>query len=88
MSTFSHFFAIDELIQVIYQGFYKFVLYTKTEDDAWIIYLAMLDDDKAVFWKGAWSEGDVSELIVGLSHNSFQYGAIELGKEPGHLKFS
>ncbi|TFL04798.1 hypothetical protein BDV98DRAFT_654271 [Pterulicium gracile] len=58
---FSSFFPLDELFQIIYQGFYKFVLSTKTKHDAWAVHVAMIDDDATIFWYGSWDADTVAK---------------------------
>lgn len=64
-SMFSSFFPLDELFQIIYQGFYKFVLSTKTKHDAWAVHVAMIDDDATIFWYGSWDADTVAKQTVG-----------------------
>ena len=65
MSTdvFSSFSALDELIQVIYQSIYKFVVLSSVTDDRWTVYMG-LSDSEGRWWKGSWEDHDVHAILV------------------------
>ena len=60
----SDFFAVDELIQVIYQGNLKFVVIFKVTRTAWTIHVAL--DKTERWWAGQWTPSDVDEFLVRL----------------------
>ena len=73
MSIFDAFGPLDDLVQVIYQGPYRFVLLSRVDFDAivpcWHVYVGLAD--KGRWWKGKWEEKDVHEFVVrGVSHSS------------------
>ncbi|EIM79940.1 uncharacterized protein STEHIDRAFT_150828 [Stereum hirsutum FP-91666 SS1] len=57
---FSHFTALDERIQLHYQGSSRFVILSKVTDDAWIVHLGLAREGR--WWKGSWEEGDILEI--------------------------
>lgn len=61
--VFSSFSALDELIQVIYQSIYKFVVLSSVADDKWSIYMGLSDSDGR-WWKGSWEGRDVHTVLV------------------------
>lgn len=61
---FSHFTALDERIQLHYQGSSRFVILSKVTDDAWIVHLGLAREGR--WWKGSWEEGDILEIAVRL----------------------
>ncbi|TFK19324.1 hypothetical protein FA15DRAFT_683004 [Coprinopsis marcescibilis] len=64
MSTdvFSNFGALDELIQVIYQSAYRFVVLSSVSDDNWTIHLG-LSGSQGRWWKGIWTEANVHQTL-------------------------
>ncbi|KAF9231402.1 hypothetical protein BU15DRAFT_56167 [Melanogaster broomeanus] len=58
----SHFGGLDELIQVIYQGFDRFVVLSQVNDSAWTVYLG-LKGPEGRWWRGSWSEKEITQLI-------------------------
>jgi len=66
MSTdiFANFSVLDEVIQVVYQSIYKFVVLSIVKDDCWVMYLGLSDSGR--WWKGSWTEADVHEALVRL----------------------
>ncbi|OSD03919.1 hypothetical protein PYCCODRAFT_1364819 [Trametes coccinea BRFM310] len=58
----SHFTALDELIQVIYQGSARFVIISSVDDASWTVH-AGLTGDEGRWWRGKWTEKDVREVI-------------------------
>ncbi|KAG2052474.1 hypothetical protein BDR06DRAFT_957770 [Suillus hirtellus] len=67
MSTdvLSHFGVLDELIQVIYQGFDRFVLLSQVTESAWSIYLG-LKGPEGRWWRGSWSTKDILNITNGV----------------------
>ncbi|KAF5326239.1 hypothetical protein D9611_000067 [Ephemerocybe angulata] len=59
---FVNFSALDELIQIIYQSIYKFVVVSTVTDEKWTIHLGLSDSDGR-WWKGEWTEGNVHEIM-------------------------
>lgn len=62
MDVLSHFGGLDELIQVIYQGFDRFVVLSQVNDSAWTVYLG-LKGPEGRWWRGSWSAQDVTQLV-------------------------
>lgn len=54
--------ALHELIQMLYQGSHKFIVFSNVEDDAWIIHLALTNTTR--WWKGSWTGRDLREFVV------------------------
>jgi hypothetical protein len=61
----SHFGAVDELIQLIYQGTNKFVLISCVNNVDWTLHLG-LTGIEGRWWKGSWSEKDILRFLVGM----------------------
>ncbi|KAH7925934.1 hypothetical protein BV22DRAFT_1088096 [Leucogyrophana mollusca] len=57
----SHFGVLDELIQLIYQGFDKFVVLSKVDNSAWTVYLG-LQGTEGRWWRGSWSAKDILHI--------------------------
>jgi len=57
----SHFGALDELIQVIYEGIERFVLLSKVDYESWTMYLG-LQGPEGRWWRGCWLEKDILHL--------------------------
>lgn len=66
MNVLSHFGELDELIQVIYQGFDRFVVLSEVSESSWTVYVA-LKGPEGRWWRGSWSARDVSQFIVRLA---------------------
>ena len=62
---FTHFGALDELIQLIYQGPLRFVLLSKVSDSSWTVHLRLSGQDGRC-WCGNWLESDVMKIAVSL----------------------
>ncbi|KIK98581.1 hypothetical protein PAXRUDRAFT_823752 [Paxillus rubicundulus Ve08.2h10] len=60
--SMSHFEGLDELIQLIYQGFDRFVVLSEINDSAWTVYLG-LRGPEGRWWRGSWSTQDVTQLV-------------------------
>ncbi|KAG2072236.1 hypothetical protein BDR04DRAFT_1096808 [Suillus decipiens] len=67
MSTdvLSHFGVLDELIQVIYQGFDRFVVLSQVTESAWSIYLG-LKGPEGRWWRGSWSAKHILDITNGV----------------------
>ena len=62
--TFSaQFGALDELIQLIYQGPSKFVVLSSVSDAGWAVHLG-LTGAGGRWWEGVWTERDFEGFIV------------------------
>jgi hypothetical protein len=62
----THFGCLDELVQVIYQGFSRFVLLSKVDDQSWTIHMG-LQGPEGRWWKGQWTAKDILLVAVRLS---------------------
>ena len=62
-SILSHFGALDDLIQVIYQGVERFVILSAVAEFSWTIYVG-LKGPEGRWWRGSWSAGEITEFIV------------------------
>ncbi|KAH7888315.1 hypothetical protein F5I97DRAFT_1851440 [Phlebopus sp. FC_14] len=58
----SHFGGLDELIQVVYQGFDRFVVLSQVNDSAWTLHLG-LKGPEGRWWRGSWSAQDVTRVV-------------------------
>ena len=56
-----HFGCLDELIQVIYQGFCRFVVLSKVDHESWTIHLG-LSGPEGRWWRGAWGSTDILNI--------------------------
>jgi hypothetical protein len=61
--VFSHFGALDDLIQLLYQGQSRFVLLSNVADSDWTIHLR-LSGQEGRCWRGKWLESDVTKIVV------------------------
>ena len=59
----SQFGALDELIQLIYQGPSKFVVLSSVSDAGWSIHLG-LTGSGGRWWEGKWTEKDFNNFVV------------------------
>lgn len=71
MDVFSHFSRLDELIQIVYQGFDRFVVLSHVIESAWTIHLA-LKGPAGRWWRGSWSAQDILHIVVRLVFPHFQ----------------
>ncbi|KAI0686854.1 hypothetical protein BC835DRAFT_432649 [Cytidiella melzeri] len=62
----SHFGAVDELIQLIYQGTNKFVLISAVDGAHWTLHLG-LTGAEGRWWKGNWTEKDIFRFLGNTS---------------------
>jgi hypothetical protein len=63
MDVLSHFGELDELIQVIYQGFDRFIVVSAVNESSWTVYVA-LKGPGGRWWRGSWSARDITQFIV------------------------
>ncbi|KAF9792578.1 hypothetical protein BJ322DRAFT_1103068 [Thelephora terrestris] len=56
-----YFSALDELIQIIYQGSAKFVLMSRVDYTSWIVHLG-LSGPEGRWWRGKWTEENVKAI--------------------------
>ncbi|EGN99601.1 hypothetical protein SERLA73DRAFT_179686 [Serpula lacrymans var. lacrymans S7.3] len=56
----SHFGVLDDLIQVIYQGFDRFVILSKVDDSNWTTYVGLKGSGS--WWRGSWSAKDILHI--------------------------
>jgi hypothetical protein len=61
----SHFGVLDELIQVIYQGFDRFVVLSQVTESAWSIHLG-LKGPEGRWWRGSWSTKHILDITNGV----------------------
>lgn len=59
----SNFVCLDELTQVIYQSFYKFVVHSSVSDDEWTVHVGLAGQEGR-WWRGCWKEEDVLRFFV------------------------
>lgn len=62
MDVLSRFGRLDELIQMVYQGFDRFVVLSQVDESAWTIHLA-LKGPGGRWWRGARSSQDILGII-------------------------
>ncbi|KAJ7502858.1 hypothetical protein B0H11DRAFT_1711981 [Mycena galericulata] len=64
MSTnvMANFGALDEMVQVIYQGMDKFVVLSDVTDDKWNIHLGCTGPEGR-WWRGSWRAADVLAIV-------------------------
>lgn len=63
MDILSHFEVLDELIQVIYQGFERFIVLSAVNESSWTVYVG-LKGPEGRWWRGSWSSRDITQFIV------------------------
>lgn len=63
MDILSHFGGLDELIQVIYQGFERFIILSGVNESAWTVYVG-LKGPEGRWWRGSWSARDITQFVV------------------------
>ncbi|KIO04496.1 hypothetical protein M404DRAFT_1000616, partial [Pisolithus tinctorius Marx 270] len=65
VDVLSHFGRLDELIQIVYQGFDRFVVISQVIESAWTIHLG-LKGPGGRWWRGATSAQDILGIVVRL----------------------
>lgn len=60
-----YFSALDELIQIVYQGSAKFVLMSRVDHTSWTVHLG-LSGPEGRWWRGKWADEDVKAITVSL----------------------
>ncbi|KAJ8521187.1 hypothetical protein ONZ45_g2092 [Pleurotus djamor] len=58
----SSFGSLDELVQIIYQGAYRFVVLSSVDESKWSIHLG-LSGSEGRWWRGSWTQDDVHNLV-------------------------
>ena len=58
-----YFSALDELIQIVYQGTLKFVLISTVDRTSWTVHLG-LSGPEGRWWRGKWTDEDVKAITV------------------------
>jgi len=66
----THFGCLDELVQVVYQGFSRFVVLSKVDDQSWTIHLG-LQGPEGRWWKGRWTAEDILHVAGSKSSAKF-----------------
>jgi len=56
-----YFSALDELIQIIYQGSAKFVLISRVDYTSWTVHLG-LSGPEGRWWRGRWTDENVKAI--------------------------
>jgi hypothetical protein len=57
-----HFGCLDELAQVVYQGFDRFVVLSNVEQDQWVVHLGLSGQDGR-WWRGALTNPDILKVV-------------------------
>lgn len=60
-----NFSPMDELIQLIYQNIYQFVVMSSVTFDKWTVYVGMVGE-AGRWWRGFWEERDVISVVVSI----------------------
>ena len=60
-----YFSALDEMIQIVYQGSVKFVLMSRVDYTSWTVHLG-LSGPEGRWWRGKWTDEDVKTIAVSL----------------------
>jgi len=60
-----YFSALDEMIQIVYQGSAKFVLMSRVDYISWTVHLG-LSGPEGRWWRGKWTDEDVKAIAVSL----------------------
>jgi hypothetical protein len=68
MNSFS---PLDEMIQLIYQSVYQFVVMSSVTPDKWTVHVGMVGD-AGRWWRGVWEEKDVAGVLVSVPVTFFQ----------------
>ncbi|KAI9572344.1 hypothetical protein HD554DRAFT_2015312 [Boletus coccyginus] len=77
MDVLSHFGGLDELIQVIYQGFDRFIVLSAVNESSWTVSVG-LKGPEGRWWRGSWLARDItqfvgsessSQILAGFAHN-------------------
>jgi hypothetical protein len=59
----ANFSCLDELVQVIYQSIYKFVVLSTVSQDEWHVHLGLAGSEGR-WWHGSWKEEDIHHIFV------------------------
>jgi len=63
---FANFSCLDELVQVIYQSIYKFVVLSTVSQDEWHVHLGLAGSEGR-WWHGSWKEEDIHRIFGATS---------------------
>lgn len=63
MDVFSNFGALNELVQVVYQGSSRFVLLSQVDDASWKLHVG-LSGPGGRWWSGKWTSESVLSIAV------------------------
>lgn len=77
-----YFSALDELIQIIYQGSAKFVLLSRVDYTSWTVHLG-LSGPEGRWWRGKWADEDVKAITVSLGRRSTRSQVTQLANTQG-----
>ncbi|KAF8813718.1 hypothetical protein BYT27DRAFT_7220089 [Phlegmacium glaucopus] len=58
----ANFTCLDELVQVIYQSIYKFVVLSTVSQDEWHVHLGLAGSEGR-WWHGSWKEEDIHRIF-------------------------
>lgn len=73
MDVLSHFGGLDELIQVVYQGFERFIVLSAVNESSWTVYVG-LKGPEGRWWRGSWSARDITQFVVRSTVHFFTLG--------------
>jgi hypothetical protein len=59
----ANFSCLDELVQVIYQSIYKFVVLSTVSQDEWHVHLGLAGSEGR-WWHGSWKKEDIYRIFV------------------------
>ena len=59
----ANFSCLDELVQVIYQSIYKFVVLSTVSQDEWHVHLGLAGPEGR-WWHGSWKKEDIHRIFV------------------------
>jgi len=62
----ANFSSLDELVQVIYQSIYKFVVLSTVSQDEWHVHLGLAGSEGR-WWHGSWKEDDIHHIFGSTS---------------------
>ena len=61
-SVLDNFTVLDEVVQLVYQGSFRFVVLSHIKDDAWLLHAGLAREGR--WWQGRWLENDVLHFVV------------------------
>ena len=74
----ANFSCMDELVQVIYQSIYKFVVLSTVSHDEWHVHLGLAGSEGR-WWHGSWKNEDIHHIFVCIYSLSSTKGGWRLG---------